>query len=102
MIEPECHRQRVLDPAKLKEAVKNAILSGDTELDLKGPVAINAFLLPRILPRLRQPWILANKYLNAAVTYTFGNATEVLDKNTINTMLAVDGKGRTSSSIRIS
>lgn len=90
VIEPEVNGNE-LDPAKLKEAVKNAILSGDTELDLESAGCYKTPSFTKDSSKVKAAMDTMNKYLNATVTYTFGDATEVLDKNTINTWLAVDG-----------
>lgn len=89
-IEPEVTGNE-LDPAKLKDAVKNAILSGDTELDLEAAGCYKKPSFTKDSAKVKEATDTMNKYLNATVTYTFGDATEVLDKNTINTWLAVDG-----------
>lgn len=89
-VEPEITGKE-LDPAKLKEAVKNAILAGDTELDLETSGCYKVPAFTKESPKVKEAMDTMNKYLNATVTYTFGDATEVLDKNTINTWLTVDG-----------
>lgn len=79
-----------LDAAKLKESVKKAILSGSDSLDLEATGCYKKPAYTKDSQKVKDANDKMNQYLNATVTYTFGDAKEVLDRTTISSWLSVD------------
>lgn len=79
-----------LDQALFKEKVKDAILAGQQELDLEAAGCYREPTYKKDSQEVIDAADTMNKYIKSVVTYTFGDATEVLDGNTIAGWLGVD------------
>lgn len=72
-----------IDGEKLKEALENALLNLDEELDLEKD---NCYIQPAVKadsPELREAVKTMNTYADLKITYQVGNETEVIPKDTI-------------------
>lgn len=81
-----------LDEEKLKKKIETSITEGKKTLDLDGEDCYFGTTFTKDSPQVIEAKQSMNKYISSVVTYTFGDAKEVLDKNTINTWLGVDDK----------
>lgn len=79
-----------LDTTKLKETVKKAILSGQDSLDLEAEGCYKQPTYTKASQKVKEANDKMNQYLNATITYTFGDAKEVLDRTIISNWLSVD------------
>lgn len=89
-INPEVQGTQI-DNEKFQNAVKESITGFHSELDMEKS---GSYIAPAFTQESQE--VIAardtmNQYINASITYTFGDAAEVVDKNLISTWLGVDG-----------
>lgn len=79
-----------IDQAALTKAVDKAIATGQTTLNLDNASCYVKPAYDSESKEVSEAKSVMEKYLSTVVTYTFGNQTEVLDKNTFGPWLVVD------------
>lgn len=79
-----------LDQAKTFQAIQNAILSLESDIDL---LESDCYERPSVRSEdadLKEQCDLLNKYVNVTITYKFGENEEVLDGNTISQWVSIE------------
>lgn len=88
-INPEVQGTQI-DTEKFQNAVKEHITGFQSELDMTKD---GIYIAPAFTQESQQVTAardMMNQYINASITYTFGDAAEVVDRNLISTWLGVD------------
>jgi len=88
-INPEVQGTQI-DTEKFQNAVKEHITGFQSELDMTKD---GIYIAPAFTQESQQVTAARdtmNQYINASITYTFGDAAEVVDRNLISTWLGVD------------
>lgn len=75
---------------RLKNAIWHSLLKGEIELDLEEKDCYEKPRYTRNSPKTSQTLQLLNKYTSTVITYTFGEASEIVNGNIINQWLIVD------------
>lgn len=88
-INPEVQGTQI-DSEKFQNAVKDSILGFKSELDLEKSGSYTAPAFTKDSQEVKNAMDTMNTYVNASITYTFGDAAEVVDRNLISTWLGVD------------
>lgn len=88
-VNPEVQGTQI-DAEKFQNAVKEHITGFQSELDMQKDGIYIAPAFTQESEQVTAARDTMNQYINASITYTFGDAAEVVDRNLISTWLGVD------------